>query len=197
MSEDDLRALLNPIAAILAARPRYREVPESIYQPPSIDGGSPPEPVIRPAHTELYVDPADLPAEVVGADGEGVSLGGQLALVQSMLAWVWGEMQIRAAVGRVTLTSGGPFLAGQERDFNITWDEPPLKTPTGGVVTVHAGVAWMGKVTAVIVPGTLTVTGCTVRAAFLNTVVPSGGQPVTLEPQGLYLWVPPYGEEAA
>lgn len=194
MPDEDLRALLDPIAAVLAARPRYRDIPETIYQPPADEDGRQPDPVIYPARTELYVDPADLPAAAVSPNGDAVSLGAQLALVQSMLAWVWDEMQFRSVTAQHVLDDG-PYLAGRTLEVPVTWDETPQKTPTSASVTINAPIAWLGRTSARVNPGSVTVTGATVVVTVHNAISPGDNNPITYDVTGTYFWVPPYQQE--
>lgn len=199
MSDDDLRSLLNPVQAILAARPKWREVPESSWTPPATPEEPDPEPVVIPARTELYVDPADLPPEVVSQAGDGVNLGAQLALLQSMVRWLWTSQQIREATGRVTLTAIPPgtaptWAAGESADLAVTWDATPLIVPADGDVEVDAAIAWAGKTSAVVKPGSITSTGCTITVKNISgsVVVPVAAQPITYIVRALYLYLPPY-----
>lgn len=176
------------LAAVLSASARWTTVPESTYTPPATDEDPDPDPIVTPERQVIAVDPADLPAEIVDEHGR-VSLTQQVAMLWGAVRQV-PDQEIRTVVGRVTLDSG-TYLAGATQDLPVAWDSAPLKVPTGAVVTVHAGVAWMGKVTAAVVPDSLTAQGCVVRVRFLAAVVPRPNQPVTLEPQGLYLWTPP------
>lgn len=197
MSGDDLRGLLDPIAAILAARPKWRELPETSYTPPATPEEPDPEPIVTPARTELYVDPADLPDEATGMGG--VDLGAQLALLQSMVAWLWSSQQIRQVVGRVTLTAIPPgtaptWAAGETADLAVMWDSAPLIVPADADVEVDAAVAWAGKTTGVVKPGSITSTGCTITVKNISgsVVVPVSAQPITYIVRGLYLYLPPY-----
>lgn len=197
MSDDDLRSLLDPIAAILAARPKWREVPESTYTPPATPEEPDPEPIVTPARTELYVDPADLPDEVTGMGG--VDLGAQLALLQSMVAWLWSSQQIRMATGRVTLTAIPPgtsptWTAGETADLPVLWDAPPLIVPVDGDVEVEATLVWQGKTTGQVKAGSITSTGCTVTVKNVSgsVVVPTSSQPITYIVRAQYLYLPPY-----
>lgn len=190
MSNGDLRALLDPIAALLAARPRYREVPATVYQPPPDEDGELPPPVTVPARTELYVDPAELP-DVVSPDGEAISLAAQVALVHSMLAWIWDEMQLRSVAAQHILATG-PYLTGHVLELDLTWTEPPAATPTSAQVSINAPIAWLGRTTASVKPGSVTALGCTIVVQVLNTISPNPSNPIVYDAQGTYFWVPPY-----
>lgn len=186
---DDLRELLDPISAVLRARPKWRRVPErAIEQPPDSDG-NPRSPVTIPARTEVYVDPAELPAEV--AEDGSVDLGAQLAVVQSMLAWIWDEMQLRTVTARYVLDDG-PYLAGRTLEIPVTWDETPQKTPTSATAAVNASIAWLGRTAPSIKPGSVTATGATLVVRVLSAISPNANNPIVYDVTGTYFWVPPY-----
>jgi hypothetical protein len=178
----------DPLAAVIASEARVLTIPEQTYTPPATDDDPDPDPYTVPARDVIDVDPATLPPEVLQGDGR-VSLTQQVALLWGAVGKV-PEQQIRTVAGRVTLTSG-TYSGGATQDFTVTWDDTPLKAPTGGVIAVREAVAWLGRVTATVVAGTLTSTGCTVHARFLATVAPTAGSPVTIEAQGMYLWTDP------
>lgn len=188
MADADLRALLDPLAAVAGARPRYRDIAASTVTPDPTPEVPSPSPIVVPARTEAYTAPADLPPSVAVAT---VDLGAQVALVAAALAQLWADAQVRTVAGRVTLTSGA-YTAGQSFDRTITWDEAPLRTPTGGVVSISSGFTWSGKCTAKIKPGTLSDTGATITIKALAAFTPDGSQPVTFEVAGLYFYVPPF-----
>lgn len=196
---EDLRGLLDPLAALLRARPRWRHVPEGQFTPEPTQTDPAPEPVPIPARTEVYTDPADLP-DVLTVD-DTVDLGGQISLVQSALAWLWGELQLRVVTGSVTVTGGPnapqPWAAGTTMDVPVTWDQAPLRTPTGVVVQIEAGILAAGKTTAVVIPESITDLGATVRLTNVSggPVVVTAQQTITYTAQALYLWVPPYEPE--
>lgn len=185
---DDLRELLDPIAAVLGARPKWRQVPEQVVEQPPDSEGEPRLPVVIPARTEVYVDPDELPEEIT--DGGGVNIGAQIAVVQSMLAWIWDKMQFRSVTAQHVLT--GTYLAGREVEVPLTWDETPEKTPTSASVTINAPIAWLGRTSARIKPGSVTVTGATVVVYIVSTIAPGSSNPITYDVTGTYFWVPPY-----
>lgn len=190
---DDLREILDPIAAILRARPKWRHVPEQVIEQPPDAEGDPRPPVTLPARTEVYVDPAELPEEIV--ENGGVDLGAQLAVVQSMLAWIWDEMQFRSVTAQYALT--GVHLAGQEVEIPVTWDQVPAKTPTSATVTINAPIAWLGRTSARVDPDTVTATGATLVVTVLNAINPGENNPIVYDVAGTYFWVPPYQPEEA
>lgn len=187
MSED-LRELIDPISAVLRARPRWRQVPEQVVEQPPDSDGNPRPPVTYPARTEIYVDPAELPEEI--AAGEGVNLGAQVAMVQSMLAWIWDEMQFRSVTAQGMLR--GTYLAGQEVEIPVTWYETPEKTPTSAAVTINAPITWLGRTSARINQDSVTATGATVIVSVLNAITPGETNPIAYDVTGTYFWVPPY-----
>jgi hypothetical protein len=188
MAADDLRALLDPWAALLAARPKQRIVPAQTYTPAPLPNLPDPEPVTIPERTELYVDPASLPEELTAAGS--VSINALVATLHSAVAWMWDKQEIRAVTGRITLTSG--LYQPGVYDFPVTWDAAPLKVPAGGIVATNAGVAWQGRTHAKIKTGSITSAGCTVTMTVVSATVPTSGQPLTMEAQALYLYLPPY-----
>jgi hypothetical protein len=185
MAESPIDALI----AVADSAVRKRTIPAATYSPPPTTDNPNPASYTVPAREVVEVDPATLPPEVVNSDGR-VSLTQQVAMLWGAVGQV-PEQEIRTVAGRVTMNSGS-YQAGATQDLSVTWDQAPLRSPTGGVVAVQAAVAWLGRVTAVVVPGTLTTAGCTVRARFLGTVAPTSGSPVTVEAQGMYLWTPPH-----
>lgn len=196
--EDDLRALLDPLQTLLVARPKWRTIPARDETPaPTPEMPDPPQ-VVIPARVEPYTDPADLPPSLL-VDGR-VDLAAQIALVQSAVAWLWGELQLRAVTGRITVTGGplgiGAWAAGAEMTRAIAWDQVPLRTPTGVVVQIEAGILSAGKTSAVVVPESITDTGCEVllRNISAGPVIVTAQQPITYTAQGLYLFIPPFEE---
>lgn len=190
--EDDLRARFNPLDWILAARPKWRTIPESTVTPPATPENPDPEPIVTPERTEAYTDPGDLPDEV--ASGAELSLGGQIALVQAALAQQV-DKRIRVAIGRRSLTNGVPLLAGATANLTVTFDTEALDVPEPGWVQIQPAIAWMGKTTAIVVPGTVTTEGCTVRVTALDVVVPDSSNPITYEAVCPYLYVEPFEPE--
>lgn len=186
---EDLRSLLDPLAVVRAARPQWREVPERIFTPAPTEEVPDPEPVVVPGYTEAYTDPADLPDVI--AD-EGIDLAAQIALVQAALAQLT-DKRTRVAVGRITLTSG-TYQAGATIDLPIVFDEPALAVPESGWVQVQPGVAWMGRTRAVVLSGSITATGCTVRVTVIAATVPSSAQPITYEAVCIYSYAAPFQE---
>lgn len=186
---DDLRSILDPLAAVVAARPRWRIIPGITYVPDGTEADPTPEPVTEPERTELYTAPADLPHEVA-ADGT-VDLVAQVALLQAAVAQLHADVQIRTVSGRATLTSG-IHQARQTFELPVLWDEAPLRVPTGGLVSMQPAIAWLGRTTAHVKPGSLSAKGCTVIVSVLSTVVPTVATPITYEVSGIYFFVPPF-----
>ncbi len=119
-----------------------------------------------------------------------MSLTRQVALLHQGVVQI-ADQEIRTVAGRAALPNG-TYQSGAVREVAVTWDETPLEIPTGGIVTVYAAIAWLGKTTARIVPGSITATGCTVEVRALAVVVPNAANPITVEAQALYLHAPPY-----
>ena len=164
---DDLRGLLDPWKIVHAVRPKYRQVPEQVITPAPTPGAPPPEPVTIPARTEVFTDPADLPAALV-TDG-AVDLGAQLSLVQAALAR-FGDLQIRTVTGA---TTSAPVVAltlgsGTSHDFPVTWQAPPLAPVKGAVCQIDASVVAAGRLRAVVLDESVTDSGCTVRVTVVG-----------------------------
>lgn len=183
MNPSDLRMLLDPLRAVLKARP--------VVHWRSDDG------LEKPA---AAVEPAQLPeaATVALPDGSlGIDVAAQLALVQSALAQ-FADLQIRTVTGATTtaplvsLTLG----SGTSHDFPVTWQTPPLAPVKGAVCRIDASVVAAGRLRAVVLDESVTDSGCTVRV----TVVGAGAVtigialPLTVTATGLYLYWPPFQE---
>lgn len=199
MVSDDLRNLLNPIAAVVAARSRWRTIPGYTYNPPGTEADPDPEPVTVPERTEAYIDPADLPPEIV-EDGTA-SLNEQVALLQAAVAQLYGDIQIRSVAGKTTLTAvpagvGLTWDAGEQATLPIVWSSAPLRTPTYADVEVDAPIALLGRTTAQVVAGSITDTGCTIRVTNTSVapVLPTAVSPITYTARALYVFLPPFEE---
>lgn len=174
----DLRALLDPLLAVKAARPEVREVrtPDGVEQQVAV------------------VDPSQLPAVALTANpggGAAVDLGAQVALLQSALGRL-ADMQLRAVHAAATLTLTITINPGQTRDIPLTWEVAPLAPCRHAVARLDVGVAWLGKVSAAVVPGSVTDAGCTVRLTAASLVVITSAQPLTVHADGTYLYWPPF-----
>lgn len=180
MRSDDLRALLDPLAAIQAARPVVRtvETPSGTEQPVAA------------------VLPAQLPqiATVELAEGgTGIDLAAQVALLQSAVARL-SDLQLRGVHGQRTFTSTLIWAAGDTRDVAITWTSTPLAPCRYAVVRMDVGIAWLGKLVASVVQDSVTDTGCTVRISATAAVVITAGSPLTVHADGSYFYWPPFEE---
>ncbi|QJY46648.1 hypothetical protein [Pseudonocardia broussonetiae] len=198
----DIRAVVDPLAAIRAARARkYVYTSDRWYTPPPTEADPDPDPVpVADPPTRLGVLAEEMPAVLVrdtpdanGGTVASISIPDHLALLHGALNQI-SDREIRSVAGR-TLVPSGPSLAGAVRELAVTWDEEPLEVPTGGITTIYAAIEWLGKTTAQIKPGSLTLTGCTVVVKTLATISPSSGSPITVEAQALYDYVPPYVPE--
>lgn len=174
----DLRALLDPLLAVKAARPEVREIqtPDGVEQQIAV------------------VDPSQLPSVALTSNpggGTAVDLGAQVALLQSALGRL-ADMQLRGVHGAVTLTSTITIGVGQTRDIPLTWETAPLAPCRHAVARLDVGVAWLGRVTAAIVPSSVTDDGATVRLTAVSFVAISVGQPLTVHADGTYLYWPPF-----
>ena len=173
----DLRALFDPLAAVKAARPGVVTVD---------DGNGP--------RTVAAVDPSALPdvATVNGPDdAQKIDLGAQVALIQSALGRL-ADMQLRGVHGAATLTVTITINPGQTRDVPLTWEVAPLAACRHAVARLDVGVAWLGKVSGSVVPGSVTDSGCTVRLTAASLVVITSAQPLTVHADGTYLYWPPF-----
>lgn len=180
MSVEDLRALLDPLLAVKAARPVVRTVETP-------DGSQ---------HQVAAVMPEQLPAVAVIPDpdrGPGIDLGAQVALLQSALGRL-ADMQLRGVHGQRTFTSTLIWAAGDTRDVAITWTSMPLAPCRYAVVRMDVGIAWLGKLAASVVQGSVTDTGCTVRITATAAVVITAGSPLTVHADGSYFYWPPFEE---
>lgn len=176
----DLRALLDPLLAVKAARPFVR-----VFETP--DGAE---------HQVAAVVPEQLPAVAVIPDpdrGPGIDLGAQVALLQSALGRL-ADVQLRGVHGQKTFTSTLIWAAGDTRDVAITWTSPPLAPCRYAVVRMDVGIAWQGKLAASVVQGSVTDTGCTVRITATAAVVITAGSPLTVHADGSYFYWPPFEE---
>ncbi|RTL65900.1 MAG: hypothetical protein EKK42_20355 [Pseudonocardiaceae bacterium] len=195
-SEWDARSILDLRKIVADARPKVRQIPETSYTPPATDGDPNPVPVTVPARMEVYTDPDDLPAVMTGSSGT-VDLAAQVSVLQALVVRMLEDMQIRRVVGRVTLAPTVPVVyqpSSPPVEFPVTWDTVPLEKPTGGTCIVNAAISWLGKVSATVKPDSLSMTGCTVVMKPLATVVPNTANPITIEVQAEYFYLPPYSE---
>ncbi|MDN5931550.1 MAG: hypothetical protein L0I24_10890 [Pseudonocardia sp.] len=158
MAADDVRALLDPLAAILAARPRFRTIPQRSVTPAPTPEIPDPPPIITPARVEVYTDPADLPEEIT--TGAGVDLGAQIALVQAALAQS-ATVELRAASAQVTLPTS--MAADTDYDLTAAWAGGPTQTVPVVVSTVAAGPGPLQVRAITVQTLAATTTGVTVR----------------------------------
>lgn len=180
MNVEDLRAMLDPLLAVKNARPVVRTVETP-------DGAQ---------HQVAAVMPEQLPAIAVIPDpdrGSGIDLGALVALLQSALGRL-ADMQLRGVHGQRSYASTLIWQAGDIRDIPIVWTSAPLAPCRHAVPRLDVGVAWIGKLSASIAPGSVTDTGCTVTVLATSAVVVAAGQPLTVHADGTYLYWPPFKE---
>ena len=180
MSTEDLRALLDPLLAVKAARPVVRTVETP-------DGAE---------HQVAAVMPEQLPevAVIPNPDqGPGINLGAQVALLQSALGRL-ADMQLRGVHGQQVYASTLIWQAGDTRDIPIAWSSTPLAPCRHAVPRLDVGVAWIGKLSASIAPGSVTDTGCTVTIRATSAVGVTAAQPLTVHADGTYLYWPEFKE---
>lgn len=199
MADEDLRRLIDPLAAVVGARPRWRTIPGFTYTPPGTEAEPDPAPVTVPARSEAYVDPADLPAELAG-DG-AVSLNEQVALLHAAVAQLFGDIEIRSVSGSVVVSSvpaglGPTWGPGESATVPVVWSTPPLRVPVHADVEVSAPIALLGRTAGEVVPGSITVEGCTVRVHNISAtpVVPTAATALTFTARALYFYLPPFQE---
>lgn len=181
MADEDLRALLDPLLAVKAARPIARTV--------EAPGGG--QQLVAAVDTDQMPDVALVPT----VEGDvGIDLAAQLALVQSALGRL-ADLQLRGVHGQRTFTSALILQAGDTRDITIPWSTTPLAPCRHATARLDLGVAWLGKLSASVPPESVTDTGATVRLTASATVVVNSGQPLTVHADGAYFYWPPYGQE--
>jgi hypothetical protein len=189
---------VDPYATVRAAGIEVEVVPEVTIQPDPTPEVPNPQPIVVPEAVRFRPNLAALPDVLKTPDGTGFDLTTAVA----MLWQVFHSLEIRTVAGYVTLTSvpggigGTVWPAGQTLELPIIWDMSPPQVPTGAVVTTEAGVAWMGKTTARVKPGSITQAGCVVQASVVGvaSVTPNGGQPITYTATALYLHTPTIGQ---
>lgn len=180
---------LDAVGVVQAAAVQVEVTPADVRQPDPTPDGPPPDPIPIPGDTRLVLDLAALPAVMKSADGAGLRMSAAVAVLWRLLH----SLEIRSVSGSVTLTSTPPgFPAwgnGQTAELPVTWAAPPPTVPTGAVVGVQAGIAWLGRTSARVKPGSITATGCVVLATAVGStaVVPADNQPIIYTVQGLYL----------
>lgn len=199
MADDDLRKLIDPLAAVVAARPRWRTIPGFTYTPPGTEAEPDPAPVTVPERSEAYVDPAELPHELI-SDG-AVSLNEQVALLHAAVAQIFGDIEIRSVSGSVVVSSVPPGLGptwdgGESATVPVTWSSPPLRLPAHADVEVSAPIALLDRTAGEVVPGSITMQGCTVRIRNISAVpvVPTVATALAFTVRALYLYLPPFQE---
>ena len=190
-SPRDLRAALDPLAAVRAARGLIRTVPASWWKPPPTEDNPDPAPVETPERTEVFVDPAQLPEEIAPAGN--VDLGAQVAMLQAAVAQ-WTDLEIRTVHGSVTFASTLNWSGNSTRDIAVTWSSTPLAPVKGAVARVDASIVAGGRVKAEVKPESITQTGCTVTVSVVGTgaVVITSALPLTVTVTGLYLYFAPF-----
>lgn len=179
----DLRELLIPVDVVKA-------VPVETYEIPSyeVDIEGQDDPLVVPARTMITPVVANLP--------DALKMGTGTWRVEAVIGTLWGAVwqilngQHLTAVGRVTITSG-IYEPAQTAELAVLWDEAPAAIPAGGAVIVYPAVAWMGRTTARIKPGTMSATGCTIVMTAIDDVTPSSSSPITYEVQAPYDYYPP------
>lgn len=183
MRPEDLRTLLDPLRAVVAARPVVHWQADGLAEKPI-----------------AAVEPEKLPeaATVTYPDGlVGIDVAAQLALVQSALAQ-FTDLQIRTVSGA---TTSAPLVSltlgsGTSHDFPVTWQTPPLAPVKGALCQIDASVVAAGRLRAVVLDDSVTDSGCTVRVTVVGAGAVTVGValPLTVTATGLYLYWPPFQE---
>jgi hypothetical protein len=178
---EDLRKVIDPLETIRQARARkfiYSDAPQR-------------EPRVGLIAEELPEILQNDDAEVLGID-----------LVQ-VVGTLWGainqllDQETRIVTGR-NLVPNGTYRDGDVVDVSITWDEPAPEVPTDVTATALASMPTaMGKIRALVVPGSVTETGCTIRLTFsgIGPTVVNNALPIAVETVGRYIYTPPPPEE--
>lgn len=179
----DLRSLFSAIAVIRDNAPTVTVIPASTTTDPASG-----DTIDVPAQTIITPPTGDLPAELCSPDGTTVDISAAVGALWGAV-WQLQNAERHTAVGRITLTSG-VYLTGDTVDLDITWDDTPLATPQDGLVVVMPALAWLGRTTARVKPGTTTDTGCTITVSVLASVTPTSGSPITYEAQASYQYFP-------
>jgi hypothetical protein len=183
---------LDAVGVVQAAAVNVEVTPPDVREPPPVPDGPPPDPITIPGDTRLVLDLAALPAIMKSPDGAGLRMSAAVAVLWRLLH----SLEIRSVAGTVTLITTPPgfpaWRDGQTAELPVTWAEAPPTVPTGAVVSVQAGIAWLGRTTARVKPGSVTATGCVVLATAVGStsVVPADNQPIIYSVQGLYLHTP-------
>lgn len=158
MAGDDLRGLIGPLAVVLAARAKFRQVPESTYTPQPTQADPNPVPIVVPASTEVYVEPTQLPAQIT-SNGT-IDLGAQVALIQAAVGQLSDQRLMRASA---TVTPPAMPTVNTAVDVTVPWDEGVAQTVPAVVslVPVGPGPIQQRSIAASVV--TTTTAGVTVR----------------------------------
>lgn len=191
MAGKDLRGLLDPLKALAKARARYREIPEQVLTPAPTPDMPDPEPIVVPARTAVYVDAADMPAEIAG--GGVVDLGAQLALVQAAVAQIDDQRLVHT-----TATVKPPALTAANTDVDVTvpWDEGTAQTVPAVVSMVPVGPGPLQQRALSVLVVEATKAGVTVRfrAKRALTGVAALDPDDRYVVNALYIFRPPYVE---
>jgi len=204
-SSQETKQDIREIGSVLDTIALFKAVPSKAWSytadanqtPPATPDNPNPDPVIVTPPVRFGPIAEDLPAVLrtgIGPDA-GIDLAKMGGATWDVVHRILNRQQ-RVAVGRTTVTTG-VWLAGSTREITVAWDEKPLATPAAGAVMVYAAIAWLGKTTATVKPGSITSTGCTLVVKALAAVTPVVANPITYEVQAAYDYFPPYVPEAA
>lgn len=195
---EDVRSVLDPLEVIQnAPAVKYNYIDEMTYQPPPTDEDPNPTPIpVENPPLRIGVIAEQLPTELVhdspnadGTPGKSINLGEMIGLAWGAI-WQLRNQQIRTIAGRLIVTTTISFTQGSTREVTIPWDEEPLEVPLGGVVMVYSSLG--GKVAARIKQGSMTKQGCVVQAQALTNITINATNPLIIEAQAIYNYLPPY-----
>lgn len=181
------------LQAVAAAGARWVTVPAQTYTPPATTDDPDPQPYTVPARDVIEVDPDTLPPEVLQPDGR-VSLTQQVAMLQEAVRRQRQDVRLRSVHGQAVFASTLIWAGGSTQDVPVTWDTAADAPVEAAIARLDVGVAWQGKLSARIKPGSITQTGCRVLVQVTSSsqVVITAALPLTVHADGLYNYLPPY-----
>lgn len=187
----DVRALLTPLQVIRSARAKAWKYRDEVARM----GEAAPQrlgPMIEDLPADLVIESSPMPD---GTTGPTVDLFAQIGLL-------WAaqnqrdDQEIISTSATVIVPTGTRLAAGQTVELPAVWDSTPPAAPSGGFATVNSGLAWAGKVTAWLKPGSCTATGAVVvfknlSPSLIVALAASAGG-ISAAVVGLGLYNPPY-----
>lgn len=180
---EDARSILDPLETIRNARARKFRTVWDPDEKPRIG-------VIAEELPEVLQRP-------MAALGEEPLIGIELS---SQIGVLWGainqllDQETRIVTGRA-LVPNGTYRSGDVVDVPITWDVAAPEVPSDVTAIPMASMPTaMGKIRALVVPGSVTETGATIRLTFsgIGATAVNAALPIAVEATGRYIWTPPY-----